>query len=333
MEKIDIVLTYVDGNDERWLNKRKQYTVARGMDVSNSRYRDWENLQYIFRGIEMYAPWVNKVFLVTDHQVPEWINKDCDKLVLVNHEDYIPKEYLPTFNSNVIESNLHRIEELSEYFIILNDDIFFMNTCTSEDFFKNGRPQAIFMEYPVGCGGNNDVFPHTLINNYNLLGKYFSRKEYKKRLRGKILNLNYGWYFFYNLIMYMMPFPNLFGILTPHFACPYTKDSFRKMWDLEKDMLTETNSHRFRQKEDLTIYLFHLYDVLSGNFHPHNMLKMGKMIAIREDEPYIYQIIKSKKYKLLCLNDECPEELFETVKKKVNVCLAEKFKNKSSFEI
>lgn len=333
MEKIDIVLTYVDGNDERWLNKRKQYTIARGMDVSNSRYRDWENLQYIFRGIEMYAPWVNKVFLVTDHQVPEWINTDCDKLVLVNHEDYIPEEYLPTFNTNVIENNFHRIKGLSEYFIVLNDDFFFMNTCTPEDFFRNGKPQAIFMEYPVGCGGNSDVFPHLLINNYNVLGKYFSRKEYKKRLRGKILNLNYGWYFFYNLIMYMLPFPNLFGILTPHFACPYTKASFCKMWELEKEMLTETNGHRFRQKDDLTIYLFHLYDVLSGNFHPHNMPKMGKMIAIREDEPYIYQIIKSKKYKLLCLNDECPEELFETVKKKVNVCLAEKFKNKSSFEI
>lgn len=332
MEKTDIVITYVDGNDETWYQKRMQYTENKNSDAGKSRYRDWENLQYIFRGIEKYVPWVNKVFLVTDHQVPEWINKECKKLVLVNHEDYIPKEYLPTFNTNVIENNFHRIEGLSENFIVLNDDFFFVNTCTPQDFFKDGKPQAIFMEYPVGCGGNSEVFPHLLINNYNILGKYFSRKEYKKRLRGKILNLNYGWYFFYNLIMYIMPFPNLFGILTPHFACPYTKESFRKMWEMEGKALTETNTHRFRQKDDLTIYLFHLYDVLSGNFHPANMPGKGKMITIREDDPYIYQLIRSKKYKLLCLNDECPEELFETVKEKVNACLAEKFKEKSMFE-
>lgn len=332
MENIDIVITYVDGNEKKWQQKRTQYECSRNGDAGAARYRDWENLQYIFRGIEKYAPWVRKVFLVTDHQAPEWINKECGKLVLINHEDYIPEEFLPTFNTNVIENNFHRIEGLSERFIVLNDDFFLMNELKPDDFFYQGKPQTIFMEYPVGCGGNSEVFPHLLINNYNLLGKYFKRRDYKKKLRGKILNPHYGMLFFYNLIMYLMPFPNLFGILTPHFACPYTKSSFQEMWKREEEKLTETNRHRFRQSDDLTIYLFHLFDVLSGNFHPHNTLKDGKFLVIREDDPEIYETLKSGRYKLLCLNDECPEELFERVKDKVNSCLYERFPDKSMFE-
>lgn len=332
MDGIDIVITYVDGNEERWRQKREKYECGRSGDAGTVRYRDWENLQYIFRGIEKYAPWVHKVFLVTDHQAPEWINEEYEKLVLVNHEDYIPAEFLPTFNTNVIENNFHRIEGLSEHFIVLNDDFFLMNELKPEDFFRQGSPQTIFMEYPVGCGGNSEVFPHLLINNYNLLGKYFKRWDYKKKLRGKILSPRYGMIFFYNLIMYLMPFPNLFGILTPHFACPYTKSSFQEMWMREEEKLTETNRHKFRQRDDLTIYLFHLFDVLSGNFHPHNTLKDGKFLVIRGDEPEIYAALKSGRYKLLCLNDECPPELFEQVKDKVNSCLSGKFPDKSMFE-
>ena len=78
--------------------------------------------RYWFRAVERYAPWVNKVFLVTNGKFPDWINPDNPKLVLVKHDDYIPEEYLPTFNSCAIELHLHRIKDLSEHFVYFNDD-------------------------------------------------------------------------------------------------------------------------------------------------------------------------------------------------------------------
>ena len=116
-EKIDIVILWVDGNDPKWQKEKNKYLETKG-DSKVNRFRDFDNLQYLFRGIEKYADWVNKVFFITWGHLPEWLNEKNEKLEIINHEDFIPKEYLPTFNSNVIEMNLHRIKNLSSHFII-----------------------------------------------------------------------------------------------------------------------------------------------------------------------------------------------------------------------
>ena len=124
-EKIDIIIPWVDGNDPKWLKERdrisKKYQINEKAN-SNVRYESWDNLQYVFRGIEKFMPWVDKAFLVTCGHLPEFINVDNPKLRIVKHSDYIPQEYLPTFNSNVIELNYHRIDELSENFIDTKSD-------------------------------------------------------------------------------------------------------------------------------------------------------------------------------------------------------------------
>lgn len=56
MNKIDFVLAWVDGADKEWLAERRKYNPAKGADNSAARYRDWENLQYWFRGVEKFAP-------------------------------------------------------------------------------------------------------------------------------------------------------------------------------------------------------------------------------------------------------------------------------------
>ena len=83
------------------------------------RYRNWENLQYWFRGIEKFAPFVNKIHFITSSRVPEWLNMNNPKLNVVRHSDYIPEEYLPTFSSIPIELNLHRLEDLRRKFCII----------------------------------------------------------------------------------------------------------------------------------------------------------------------------------------------------------------------
>ena len=50
-DKIDVVIPWVDGNDPKWQQLKDEYREVKSADKSDSRYRDWDNLQYLFRGI------------------------------------------------------------------------------------------------------------------------------------------------------------------------------------------------------------------------------------------------------------------------------------------
>ena len=171
--KIDFVIMWVDGNDLKW-RKEKNKFLAKDDEVNNEvRFRDWELLKYWFRGIEKYTPWVNKVYFVTWGHIPDWLNIENDKLVIVNHKDFIPKKYLPTFNSHTIELNLHRIKELSEHFVLFNDDTFITNYMSEEDFFKHELPCESAIVNPIISIGN-DHFSNVSTNNLQIINNHFS---------------------------------------------------------------------------------------------------------------------------------------------------------------
>ena len=83
-DKIDFVITWVDPSDPEWQKEKSKYeSGSPEADIRELRYRDWGCLKYIFRGIEKYAPWVNKVFFITCNQIPTWLNTDYKKLYYI----------------------------------------------------------------------------------------------------------------------------------------------------------------------------------------------------------------------------------------------------------
>src|SRR5690625_3903641 len=146
---IDFVICWVDGNDPKWRKEKNNYDPKSGNDDREIRYRDWDNLQYWFRGIEKFTPWVNKIHFITWGHLPSWLDKDHPKLNIVNHKDYIPKKYLPTFSSHVIELNFHRIESLTDRFVYFNDDTFIIKEMKESDFFLQGLPRDIAVLMPL----------------------------------------------------------------------------------------------------------------------------------------------------------------------------------------
>ena len=102
MTTIDFVILWVDGNDPDWQRDFRQARRTENEDASEIRYRDWRNLHYWFRGVERFAPWVRKIHFITWGHLPAWLRVLHPKLHIVNHADFIPSEYLPTFNSNAI---------------------------------------------------------------------------------------------------------------------------------------------------------------------------------------------------------------------------------------
>lgn len=141
-EPVDIIIPWVNSDDIKW---RQEFTFWKERETGNKdlhRFIDHGTLRFVLRSIEKFCPWCRHVFLIlsSQSQIPDWLDTNHPKLKIVYHKDYIPKEFLPTFNSNVIELFYSRIEELSENFILMNDDYYFWNDMGEEFYFKNNLP-------------------------------------------------------------------------------------------------------------------------------------------------------------------------------------------------
>lgn len=119
-------------------------------DLVASRFADNDELKYSLRSLERYAPWVRKVYIVTNGQIPSWLNLDCPRVTIVTHEEIFPnKSHLPTYSSPAIETHLHRIRGLSQRFIYLNDDVFFGWNVWPEDFYTHAGGYKVRLAWPV----------------------------------------------------------------------------------------------------------------------------------------------------------------------------------------
>jgi hypothetical protein len=150
--KIDLVYLWVDGSDENWLAKKNAALVKAGIppeksSTSDKRWRDNDELKYSLRSTQKFAPWINHIFIVTDEQIPKWLDMNNSKITIVDHKQIIPNDKLPVFNSVAIELFLWNIPSLSEYFLYANDDTFFGKPIKPSFFFdKDGNPITIFKE-------------------------------------------------------------------------------------------------------------------------------------------------------------------------------------------
>jgi hypothetical protein len=136
----DVVYTWVNGADPDYLEIRNSHAKIK-KDTNPERYRDpFDMIKYSLRSLETYFNSFNKVYILTARpQIPEWLNFEDDRIEVVHHDQVIPAKYLPTFNSNVIESFLHRIPGLSENFIYMNDDFLYGAPVTSKSFYREGK--------------------------------------------------------------------------------------------------------------------------------------------------------------------------------------------------
>lgn len=327
METIDFVITWVDGSDGEWLAKKKAYEELQAKEMKKKadvRYRDWGLLPYLFRGIERYAPWVHRVFLVTDHQLPKWLNTGHPKVRVVYHEEFIPSAYLPTFNSHTIELNLHRIPGLSEQFVYFNDDFFLTKACRPEDFFRHGRPvdEAVLN----GINGKDEEFASIQFRNISYMNRYYSTSDCRKHL-WKWLYPGYGVQVIRTLLL--LPFNRLQGIYNPHGPMAVLKSTYRKIWDRDREIMEDTCLCRFRSGQNVSPYIFRYEQLLKGDFIPHR--RISRYCMVTDSLQHIAKLMG--RYQAVCINDtEMDEKRFLAVRKGIYRLMQQKFPEKSSFE-
>lgn len=173
---IDVVYTWVDGDDPEWNAARvaREGADARKEAAGQARFRSRDELRYSLRSLHLFAPWVRRIHLVTAGQRPSWL-ANHPRITLVDHRDILPADALPTFNSQAIETSLHKIPGLAEHFVYLNDDVFLGRPTRPELFFSPGGGAAAFVgDASIGLPGHADKpFLHAAANNRDLLKDAF----------------------------------------------------------------------------------------------------------------------------------------------------------------
>ena len=326
-DKIDFVVTWVDGNDPAWLAEKSKYS-PNGADARNARYRDWDQLKYWFRAIEKNAPWVNKIHFVTYGHLPKWLDTSNPKLHIVRHEDFIPKEYLPVFNSTAIEVHINKIPGLAEQFVYFNDDTYLMKPCKPTDFFRKGKPVDMLTlgQFPVNRVDEGEMYYCHLYNNYSVYRNY-SRKKDALRHFWKYMSPKYGRVAFSNFLNFFAK--NLY-IAPYHFGIPLLKSSMETIWTDHTAFMTMTAASRFRSPINVNLQCIRSYQLITGNFIPAK--KSG--VALDSSDPKTTKaVIESKKYRDLCISDNSRDDRFEDDKKEINESFERIFPGKCSFEL
>ena len=309
MSSIDIVIRWVDDKDSQWQSEKNKYKIldqgildVNSAKTSNSdiRYRDWDLLKFWFRGVEKFAPWVRKIFFVTCGQKPDWLNTNHPKLRIVNHEDFIPHQWLPTFSSRTIDFNIFRIPDLSEQFLFVDDDMFIIRETQETDFFRDGLP-CDSMVFNAITASYEDIINTNIYNDMAVINKYFKKESFNKRERLKMwFSPKYGKFLYKNIAL--MPWTYYVGFQDFHLPEGFLKETYRELWKNEEKWLSETCSHKFRKTSDLNQWLIRYWQLAGKKFVPRSV-DIGKYYELSDDNTCIHKCIRNQKCKLICINE------------------------------
>lgn len=331
---IDFVVTWVNSNDPEWKKKKREYDGSKDIPgAGEERYRDWDFFVYWFRAVEKYAPWVNKVYVITDNQVPSFLVDSHPKLRIVDHSEIIPKDKLPVFNCNAMEVSLHKIIGLSEHFVYFNDDVFLTAPIDKSFFFQNGLPCYCAVAEPYRPNITSSYYQYILCSIFGVINSKLSVRDAIKKCPEKWFSKKYGFLRKYNKRILEDGYIN--GMNFTHLAYPYLKSACEDACEAVPDLIDNTRSQRFRTAFDLSHQLFLLWELLHGQFEPVEMDYYGKFYNINvKNADTIMQNITNQTHSILCINDNdhCSHKDYLMLKEQLNMTFEQVFPDKSSFE-
>lgn len=325
---VDLVCPWVDGSDPAWRAERAKYAepdLRSGADM----YRDWGLMRYWFRGVELALPWVRTVHFLTWGHVPEWLDTGNPRLHVVRHEEFIPHEFLPTFSSNVIGLNAHRVCGLAERFIWANDDMLFLAPLRREEYFQGGLPCDCLHAQPITeqC---SDAFGYILWNNISCLNRHFSLQDcmrahpeawFSERYPQQVLDDN-------RRAAALRSFP---GLANPHTPLPMLRGAYEQVWGLEGKLLRNSCRQRFRTWSDLSEWLMRYWQMASGEFVPY--ARKGEVLASAgSSRELLKRAALSPESRVACVND-AERVSVERVRPYLQRLLERALPRKSSFEL
>jgi len=284
---VDIVYTWVDDTDKKWLRKKdkrlRQYqSYISPTATDKTRFQNNNELLYSLRSILTYLKGINNIYIVTDNQTPSFLIPKNKKIKIIDHKDIFKySSHLPSFSSMAIESQLHRIRGLSKRYLYFNDDVFIGRANTMSLFFDTyGHAKCFYSNYTAIPPTQNDTtyspVDNAAINNRNILKEKYGISVFKKFQHTPVPVLR-------KVIKSMeKEFPNIFEL---------------------------TASHPIRSNDtySLTGAFYYHYGLIKGVIHPATLRYSYILLGSDGFSIKIKHILakkESKRFDVICVNSE-----------------------------
>ncbi|MBV9321296.1 MAG: stealth family protein [Mycobacterium sp.] len=277
---IDMVFSWVEGSDPEFRARRaaqmSQHVVGEG-DEAEARIRQIDELKYALRSVNMFAPWVRRIFIATDSLPPAWLAEHPKITIVRAEEHFSDSAALPTYNSHAVESQLHNIPELAEHFLYSNDDMFFGRPLKASMFFSpGGVTRFIEAKTRIGLGTNDPQrsgFENAARVNRQLIFERF----------GQVITRH-----------------------LEHTAVPLRKSVLRQMErEFPKDF-ARTQASAFRSSTDISVTnsFYHYYALMTGRAVQQEKAKVLYVDTTTREGLDLLPVLRKKRgYDFFCLND------------------------------
>ncbi|MFF6984512.1 stealth family protein [Streptomyces sp. NPDC008343] len=308
---IDAVYTWVDGDDPAMAEKRRAHQQLSDSSIAPretgaSRYTSHDELRYALRSLDMYADFIRHVYVVTDSQVPDWLDAHAKGLTVVDHKDILPADALPVFNSHAIESRLHHIPGLSEHYLYFNDDVFINRPVRAERFFYgNGIARIPLSPLKLGVGD-----PHPFEPAPNSAGK--NAREVIRRVHGRYITHK--------------------SMHTPH---PQLLAVMKELEDAAIVELERTRYSRFRTVSDVApaATLHHHWAIVTGRAVPADYSFRYVELGAADMRRRLARLESGEDIDFFCLNDvDTPADARMAIQEAIRAFLERKYPFPSRFE-
>ncbi len=292
---IDVVYTWVNHKDVGWQKLYRQALIDESIpeDAHKSiydiaRFQNRNELFYSIKSVRKFAPWVRKIFVVSNCKLPEWAEGDPNIIAVSHDAIFLDSSVLPTFNSRAIEANLHRIPGVAEKFLYFNDDFFLCRPVLEKDFFsEDGKAYLFPCKHDIPYGKKIGLRPidHGILNACHLLIRDLQFTPQKK--------------------LHHSPYPLLKSTLM-EFENKYGK------------LLMATSSHKFRDNSDLPLAttLHAYYSLVNGYGEMKNIssryIDIGDPLFVFLIHPF--SPLRRGKYLSLCLNEVTSIKYFKNIR-------------------
>lgn len=308
---VDLVYTWVNAADTDFSAQRVKYAGFENVDdlrycTGPARFRDNDELRYSLRSVEKFLPFVRTIYVAHAGKKPAWL-KSGNGLCFINQSELVPESIFPNYQSDVIESFLYRIPGLSEKYIYLNDDFFFMKPHQYSDFFDDsGRCKVFVSNRLVGRWlGNNNVyramelnclaamkrkklkFPAIMTDNTDFIAAL------KKKAKATLLKLYTG-----------LPTINA----SAHVGQSYLRSGWDEFHDVFRNELAVMYANRFRSHQGMTVnimYHYFLYSTSRASFFPDTSCACVDNGSSAEEQAKLLEEARSASPIIgrFCLND------------------------------
>lgn len=307
---IDFVYLWVDGSDPVWQAKRNAWIgKAEKKSAVNceGRYANNDELKYSLRSLEMYAPWIRKIFIVTDNQIPNWLDTSHPRIKIIDHKEIMPAQSLPCFNSRLIEHFLCQIPELAEHFLYGNDDMYINKPVSPDTFFaSDGLPIIRFNRRPFR--------KFSLWFKEKVLCKKLSNYVMAIKNTAELVERKYGIYF---------------GGKTHHNIDSYLKSNCLRVREVFKEEIGATLQNRVRKADDVQRNIYSYVPLAEKRGHLHYVTQKTSFRLHIQNERHYGKLERFNPI-FFCMNDS--EYAEDTDRRMASEFLDRRFPEKSQFE-